>query len=115
MFTCKERIVRDGRLVCFKGQVMSDDEAAALGISDPADDAAEQPEGPTVAQLKGRLDELGVPYDKKAKKTVLEELLAQAEARNAAALVDGAGDDDAVDPAEPGDPTDDGDGEGGDR
>ncbi len=33
MFTCKERVIRDGRLVCFAGQVMSEEEAEALGLA----------------------------------------------------------------------------------
>lgn len=33
MFACKERVIRDGRLVCFAGQIMSEEEAEALGLA----------------------------------------------------------------------------------
>ena len=33
MFTCPERVIRDGKLVCFAGQVMSEEEAEALGLA----------------------------------------------------------------------------------
>ena len=48
MFTCKARVIRDGRLVCFAGQVMSDDEAEALGLTG----APASPEGAEAAPAK---------------------------------------------------------------
>lgn len=32
MYTSKERVIRDGYLVAFEGEVMSDEEAAARGL-----------------------------------------------------------------------------------
>lgn len=35
MFTSKKRVIRNGFLVAFEGEVMSDEEAAARGLLDP--------------------------------------------------------------------------------
>lgn len=82
IFTCDKRVVRDGRLVCFEGQVMSADEAEALGLTGAqvCPDAAAAPKEPTAAEIKAELDALGISYDKKAKKDVLKALLAEAKA-----------------------------------
>lgn len=80
MFTCPERVIRDGKLVCFAGQVMSEEEAEALGLAGaPAStEAPAAPKEPTAAEIKAELEALGVSYDKKAKKADLKELLAEA-------------------------------------
>jgi hypothetical protein len=82
MFTCPERVIRDGKLVCFAGQVMSEEEAEALGLAGaPASpEAPAAPKEPTAAEIKAELEALGVSYDKKAKKADLKELLADAKA-----------------------------------
>lgn len=107
MFTCPERVIRDGRLVCFAGQVMSEEEAEALGLTGaPASaEAPAAPKEPTAAEIKAELDELGVAYDKKAKKADLKELLAKA----IAAPEGDQSDDDAADD-EPGSEAEAGDG-----
>lgn len=38
MFTSKKRVIRNGFLVAFEGEVMSDEEAAARGLLDPEPD-----------------------------------------------------------------------------
>lgn len=82
IFTCDKRVVRDGRLVCFEGQVMSNEEAEALGLAGaPASpEAPAAPKEPTAAEIKAELDALGIAYDKKAKKDVLKALLAEVKA-----------------------------------
>lgn len=35
MYTSKERVIRDGYLIAFEGEVMSDEEAAKRGLFDP--------------------------------------------------------------------------------
>lgn len=35
MYTSKERVIRDGYLIAFDGEVMSDEEAAKRGLLDP--------------------------------------------------------------------------------
>lgn len=35
MHTSKERVIRDGYLIAFEGEVMSDEEAAKRGLLDP--------------------------------------------------------------------------------
>jgi hypothetical protein len=56
MFVCPKRIERDGRLVCFKGQTMTEAEAEALGLLETAEvaepepqteETIEEPEAPT--------------------------------------------------------------------
>lgn len=113
MFTCKERVIRDGKLVCFAGQVMSEEEAEALGLTGaPASaEAPSAPKEPTAADIKAELDALGVAYDKKAKKADLKELLAEAKAT--AAPEGDHGDDDAADEDDPG--SEEGAGDGGDE
>lgn len=113
MFTCPERVIRDGKLVCFAGQVMSEEEAETLGLTGaPAStEATSAPKEPTAADIKAELDALGVAYDKKAKKADLKELLAETKAT--AAPEGDHGDDDAADDDEPG--SEEGAGDGGDE
>lgn len=113
MFTCPERVIRDGKLVCFAGQVMSEEEAETLGLTGaPASaEAPAAPKEPTAADIKAELDALGVAYDKKAKKADLKELLAEAKAT--AAPEGDHGDDDAADDDDPG--SEEGAGDGGDE
>lgn len=111
MFACKERVIRDGRLVCFAGQIMSEEEAEALGLAG-APASPESPAAPkeqTAAEIKAELDALGIAYDKRAKKDVLKELLA--EAKSVPAVPDCDSDDDDAD--EPG--TEEEAGDGGDE
>ncbi len=110
MFTCKERVVRDGRLVCFAGQVMSEEEAEALGLAGGPASPGEAPKAPTISDLKAELDELGVAYDKRAKKGELEELLKAAKSAQPVPDPDEGGD--PADPDEGGDPADPDDPEG---
>lgn len=115
MFTCKERVIRDGKLVCFAGQIMSEEEAEALGLSGaPASaEAPAEPKEPTAAEIKAELDELGVAYDKKAKKADLKELLAEAKSAAAPGV---NSDDDADDSADDEDAdTEEAAGDGGDE
>ncbi len=67
MFVCKQRVVRDGHLIAFEGEEMTDEEAAARGLAVP------EPEGPqledlTVAQLREIAEQEGVEVPAKAKK-----------------------------------------------
>ena len=66
MFVCKERVIRNDRLVAFEGEEMTDEEAAARGL-------AVEPEEPqleelTVAQLREIAEQEGVEVPAKAKK-----------------------------------------------
>ena len=40
MFICKERVVRDGHLVAFEGEEMTDEEAKARGLDVEPDEHA---------------------------------------------------------------------------
>lgn len=68
MFVCNQRVVRDGHLVAFEGEEMTDEEAAARGLT-----SAPEPEEPnledlTVAQLREVAEQGGVEVPAKAKK-----------------------------------------------
>lgn len=88
MYTSHDRVERDGFLVAYAGEVMSDEEAARRGLlvvreshADGSDAGAADgnPAVPTVRELKAILDARGVPYDKKAKKDDLIALVAETE------------------------------------
>lgn len=66
MFVCKERVIRNGRLVAFEGEVMTDEEAAARGLA--AEPEEPQLEELTVAQLREIAEQEGVEVPAKAKK-----------------------------------------------
>ena len=68
-YTSPKRVVRDGHLIAFEGEVMSADEA--VNAPEP------QAEDLTVKEIKAKLDAEGIEYPKAAKK---EELLALLEA-----------------------------------
>ena len=73
-----KRVVRDGHLIAFEGEVMSTDEAVRRGLAIEAVKAPEpQAEDLTVKEIKAKLDAEGIEYPKAAKK---EELLALLEA-----------------------------------
>ena len=69
MFVCNERIVRNGRLVAFEGEEMTEEEAAARGLVS-AEPKPEEPqlEDLTVAQLREIAEQEGVEVPAKAKK-----------------------------------------------
>lgn len=59
MYTSGKRVVRDGRLVAFEGEEMTDQEAEARGLTATGDaeepertDAEDEPEGPAEAMPK---------------------------------------------------------------
>lgn len=77
-YTSHKRVVRDGHLVAFEGEVMSTDESVRRGLAIEAVKAPEQQaEDLTVKEIKAKLDAEGIEYQKSAKK---EELLALLEA-----------------------------------
>lgn len=43
MFTSKKRVIRNGFLVAFEGEVMSDEEAAKRGLLDPEPEEKPKP------------------------------------------------------------------------
>lgn len=75
-YTSPKRVVRDGHLIAFEGEVMSTDEAVRRGLAVEAVKAPET-EDLTVKEIKAKLDAEGIEYPKAAKK---DELLALLEA-----------------------------------
>lgn len=78
-YTSPKRVVRDGHLVAFEGEVMSTDEAVRRGLAHRGREGprARQAEDLTVKEIKAKLDARGHRVPKAAKK---EELLALLEA-----------------------------------
>lgn len=87
LIRCPKRIVRDGRLVAFAGEYMSEAEAKRRGIFDeinPAEEVAEEPaeetkqeadfDDMTVAELHTFIEEHGSDASAKAKKAELVEI-----------------------------------------
>ena len=66
MFVCKERVIRNGRLVAFEGEEMTDQEAEARGLTVKPEEP--QLEELTVAQLRDIAEQEGVEVPAKAKK-----------------------------------------------
>lgn len=74
MYTAPERVVRDGRLVCFKGEVMTAAEAVSRGLAAPKR-AKRAPDRAladmTVKELEELAAKLGAECPKGATKAVL--------------------------------------------
>ena len=73
MYTCPERVVRDGHLAAFAGEVMTMDEAAARGL---LADAAAEGHGKTKPELVAEAESLGIEVPPKATKAQIAELIA---------------------------------------
>ena len=59
-YTSPKRVVRDGHLIAFEGEVMSTDEAVRRGLAVEAVKAPEpQAEDLTVKEIKAKLEEAG--------------------------------------------------------
>lgn len=67
MYTSNERVVRDGHLVAFEGEVMTDEEAANRGLA-VQPEPEEHLEDLTVPQLKEIAEREGVEVPARAKK-----------------------------------------------
>ena len=62
-YTSPKRVVRDGHLIAFEGEVMSADEAVRRGLAIEAVKAPEpQAEDLTVKEIKAKLDAEGIEY-----------------------------------------------------
>ena len=98
IYTAPRRVERDGRLVCFAGERMTMEEAAARGLLDgnepaPANEPAEPREtqagdperakelvgSNSLKELQAMADALGVEYPKGANKSVIADAIAAAE------------------------------------
>ena len=101
MYTAPSRVVRDGRVVCFKGEVMTVAEAERRGLAravapcpepDPAPAAPETDpaavrelvKGNTAAELRALAAEVGAEYPDGANKTVVAEAIVAARGPKAA-------------------------------
>lgn len=73
MYVSKERVVRDGHLIAFEGEQMTDEEAVARNLTA----AVEEPqlEDLTVAQLRELAEQEGVELPAKAKKADIIEAI----------------------------------------
>lgn len=73
MYTCPERVVRDGHLAAFAGETMTMDEAAARGL---LAEAAEKTPDKTKPELAAEAESLGIEVPPKATKAQIAELIA---------------------------------------
>lgn len=83
MYTCPERVERDGYLIAFEGEVMSEEEARLRGLTKD-ETAPEAPEGKTsdLSKLKkpellALCEERGITVSAKATVDQLIELLSE--------------------------------------
>ena len=86
MYTCNERVERDGYLIAFEGEVMSEEEARRRGLikDETAPEAPEDktPEAPELSKLKkpellALCEERGITVPNKATVDQLIELLSE--------------------------------------
>lgn len=88
VFTAEERVVRDGVLIAFAGEVMTNEEAMERGLLVVAGEEQDsKPKAKTPKEeLIERAEALGIDLPKKATMTDIEKLIAEAEAEAAAAV-----------------------------
>ena len=64
MYTSENRVIRDGYLIAFEGEAMSDEEAAKRGLLDPEPDEKPKPKSTRrKAKPKAAEDEEDEEYD----------------------------------------------------
>lgn len=96
MHVCKKRVIVDGRLAAFVGQLLTDEEAAGLGLLPGADEAKKGSKKPTKAELVAQAKDLGIKVPSGANVEEVKLLIADAQA----ALARSDGGQNAPDPAE---------------
>lgn len=63
MYTSKERVIRDGYLIAFEGEVMSDEEAAARGLPVSEEDKPKRKTSRRKPKAEPAEDEAEKDYD----------------------------------------------------
>lgn len=95
MHVCKKRVIKDGKLAAFEGQLVTEEEAVALGLVKAG--GAKPEKGSTTAELKERAKSLGITVPVKVSAARLEKLIAEELAKAAENAPDGAGTADDAD------------------
>lgn len=74
MFTSNERVIRDGYLVAFAGEVMSDEEAAARGLTETAESkpAKPKPAKPSTSKPRTKREAAETPAEDPAEEPAEE-------------------------------------------
>lgn len=91
MHVCKKRVIKDGKLAAFEGQLMTEVEAIALGLVKAGGEKPEK--GPNVAELKQQAKSLGITVPVKVSAATLKKLVAEALEKAAENAPDAAGTD----------------------
>lgn len=96
MHVCKKRVIVDGKLAAFEGQLVTEEEAVALGLVKADGEKAKK--GPTVAELKQQAESLGINVPAKVSAAALKKLVVEALEKAAENAPDAAGTDGGGDP-----------------
>ena len=95
MHVCEKRVVKNGKLAAFEGQLLTQEEAVALGLAKPG--GAKPEKAPTVAELKQQAKSLGITVPVKVSAAALKKLVAEALAKADENAPDAAGTEDDAD------------------
>lgn len=79
VYTAAERVVRDGVLIAYEGEVMTNEEAAERGLIVIDVESEQKPKTPK-EELIERAEALGIDVPKKATIADIEKLIAEADA-----------------------------------
>lgn len=83
MYICKKRVVKNGKLAAFEGQMLTEEEAISLGLVDNAKEQGGAKKKPTKAELVEQALALGIKAPSNATVAAIEQLIADAQAANA--------------------------------
>lgn len=78
VFTANERVVRDGMLIAFAGEVMTNEEAMERGLLAASEKETEPKAKTPKEELIERAEALGIDVPKKATVVDLEKLISEA-------------------------------------
>ena len=84
VYTAEKRVVRDGMLIAYEGEVMTNEEAAERGLIVVDVESEQKPKTPK-EELIERAEALGIDVPKKATIADIEKLIAEADAAAEAA------------------------------
>lgn len=77
VYTAEERVVRDGVLIAFEGEVMTNEEAEERGLVAAVEEEPERKAKTPKEELAERAESLGIEVPKKATVADIEALIAE--------------------------------------
>jgi enoyl-CoA hydratase/carnithine racemase len=102
VYTAEERVVRDGMLIAFAGEVMTNEEATERGLLVAVEEEPEPKAKTPKDELIERAEALGIDLPKKATVVEIEKLIAAAAEADAAAVSEVEAESDEVSAADTG-------------